>query len=116
MPAFVINAEELKTLTNPVDNVISESQKTSNIGEVTEWPNVLDSKSSELLRVPRVQIPPSPPENKPGYPACQAKLVTDQKVKVLYAERLSQLLGPEPWAVTCNSIALNCITGFIVLS
>ena len=32
------------------------------IGEVTEWPNVLDSKSSELLRVPRVQIPPSPPD------------------------------------------------------
>ena len=28
---------------------------------MTEWPNVLDSKSSEPLRVPRVQIPLSPP-------------------------------------------------------
>ena len=104
MPAFVINVEELKAITNAVVNVISVSQKTSNIGEVTEWPNVLDSKSSELLRVPRVQIPPSPPENKYSRPVRQAKLVTDQKVKVLYAERLSQLLGPEPWAVTFNSI------------
>ena len=31
---------------------------------MTEWPNVLDSKSSEPLRVPRVQIPLSPPHIK----------------------------------------------------
>ena len=36
------------------------------IGEVPEWPNGLDSKSSEPLWVPRVRIPPSPPFNTQG--------------------------------------------------
>ena len=35
-------------------------------GEVPERPNGLDSKSSELVRVPRVRIPPSPPKNTGG--------------------------------------------------
>ena len=30
-------------------------------GEVAEWSNVLDSKSSVLSKVPWVRIPPSPP-------------------------------------------------------
>ena len=31
------------------------------IGEVPEWPNGLVSKTSEVVRPPRVQISPSPP-------------------------------------------------------
>ena len=31
------------------------------LGEVAEWPNVTDSKSVVLERVPGVRIPPSPP-------------------------------------------------------
>ena len=34
----------------------------SRFGEVAEWSNVLDSKSSVLSKVPRVRIPPSPPK------------------------------------------------------
>src|ERR1700733_14597296 len=33
-------------------------------GEVAEWSNVPDSKSGVRVSVPRVRIPPSPPENK----------------------------------------------------
>ena len=45
---------------------------------MTEWPNVLDSKSSEPLRVPRVQIPLSPPFNfSPGH-EYTGKLIGDR--------------------------------------
>ena len=35
----------------------------SRFGEVAEWSNVPDSKSGVLSKVPRVRIPPSPPNN-----------------------------------------------------
>ena|GEM_PF-3996257 len=41
------------------DAVPTASDKTP--GEVTEWSNVLDWKSSERETVPGVRIPPSPP-------------------------------------------------------
>ena len=34
-------------------------------GELTEWPKVLDSKSSESARAPWVRIPRSPPGGRP---------------------------------------------------
>ena len=36
------------------------------VGEVPEWSNGLDSKSSVQLAVPWVRIPPSPPHNRKG--------------------------------------------------
>lgn len=51
MPAFVINTGELKTLTNAVINVISESQKTSNIGEVTDKLKNLNRQNKFISKI-----------------------------------------------------------------
>jgi hypothetical protein len=44
---------------------ITASTNDTESGEVAEWSNVLDSKSSVGATLPRVRIPPSPPNVKP---------------------------------------------------
>ncbi len=54
---------------SPAPIIIPPQRPTS--GEVTEWPNVLVSKTSVPSRVPRVRIPPSP-----LFKACFSRLFT----------------------------------------